>query len=190
MTAGHFASVESCIKNKEKFCRSAENSARPALANAVKPVIIQASTYRRNGFFCGSAAAAEGPCEIFEGKTNGTCDRTTIDTAAEPRLAGPACRCTPDHPGAGGLFCAWHGLRHLRAVAGAAGVDAHAHGHGGVWRLAGICAGKPAAQRVFTALRLFDGPDDSGPAPVLRPCHAGALQGLRPAQLLHDLCHE
>ena len=66
----------------------------------------------------------------------------------------------------------------------------HAHGHGGVRRLAGIRAGKPAAGQLFAAVGLSDGADDPGAAPVLRPGHAGALQGLRPAQLLHDLCHE
>lgn len=126
----------------------------------------------------------------FEGKTNGICNRTTIDKAAEHRMAGTACRRTADHPGAGGLFCAGDGLWHLCAVAGPAGVDAHAHGHRGVRRFAGICAGKPAAERVLAPFGLFDGADDPGAASVLRPCHAGTLQGLRPAQLLYDLCHE
>ena len=105
-------------------------------------------------------------------------------------MAGTARRRTADHPGAGGLFCAGDGLWHLCAVAGPAGVDAHAHGHGGLRRFAGICAGKPAAERVLAPFGLFDGADDPGAASVLRPCHAGALQGIRPAQLLYDLCHE
>ena len=62
------------------------------------------------------------------------------------------------------------------AVLGAAGVDAHAHGHCRVRRLAGIRAGKSAAGRVLAAVGLSDGADDPGAAPVLRPCHAGATR--------------
>ena len=110
--------------------------------------------------------------------------------SAAPLPAGAAGGFSADHPGAGRLFCAGAGLRHLCAVLGAAGVDAHAHGHCRLRRLAGIRAGKSAAGRVLAAVGLSDGADDPGAAPVLRPCHAGALQGLRLAQLLHDLCHE
>ena len=46
------------------------------------------------------------PASYFEEKANGTRNRTTIDKAAEHRMAGTACRRTADHSGAGGLFCA------------------------------------------------------------------------------------
>ncbi len=126
----------------------------------------------------------------LRGTTNAADKRTTSGAAAKPRSAGAACRRTPDPAGAGGLFCAGPGLRHLCTVAGAAGVDAHAHGHGGVRRLAGIRTGQPSAGSILAAVGLSDGAHDPGAASVLRPGHAGALQGLRSAQLLHDLCHE
>ncbi len=69
-------------------------------------------------------------------------------------------------------------------------VDAHAHGHGGLRRFAGICAGKPAAERVLTPFGVSDGAHDPGAAFVLTALPCGTLQGLRPAQLLYDLCHE
>ena len=40
------------------------------------------------------------------------------------------------------------------------------------------------------ANNVYHDADAPGAAPVLRSGHAGAVQGLRPAQLLHDLCHE
>ena len=94
---------------------------------------------------------------------------------AAPLPAGAAGGFSADHPGAGGLFCAGAGLRHLCAVLGSAGVDAHAHGYCRVRRLAGVRAGKFAAGRVLAAVGLFNGADDPGAAPFLRPCHAGAL---------------
>ena len=89
-----------------------------AFAKAVKPaIIIQTSTYRKSGFDGSTAAAVKGPMLFFfEGKANGTRNRTTTDKEAEHRMAGTArCR-TADHPGAGGLFCAGDGLRHLHHV--------------------------------------------------------------------------
>ncbi len=48
----------------------------------------------------------------------------------------------------------------------------------------------PELDIILAAVGLSDGAHDPGAASVLRPGHAGALQGLRSAQLLHDLCHE
>ena len=99
-------------------------------------------------------------------------------------------RSAPDAAGVCRIFGAGPRLRHLCAVAGSAGLAAAPDGHGGVWRLAGICAGVAAAGQLCAGVGLSDGPDDPGAAPLLRPDHAAALPGLRPAQRLHDLRHE
>ena len=105
-------------------------------------------------------------------------------------VAGAPGSCAPDGAGVCRLPRSGHGVWHLCSISGPAGLDAHADGHRRLRRLAGICAGKPAAGGVRAAVGLSDGPDDPGAAPVLRTCHAGALQRLWPAQRLHDLRHE
>ena len=60
-------------------------------------------------------------------------------------MAGLPGRRTPDRAGVCRISRAGHGLRHLCAEPWPARLDAYAYGHRGLRRLAGICAGKPAA---------------------------------------------
>lgn len=55
--------------------------------------------------------------------------------------------------------------------------------------LAGVCGGEHAAGALCTGTDLSDGPDASGPPPVLRHCHAGKIPGCGPKTLVSDLRH-